>query len=103
MVLFILYVKADLENVKELVAPKNHQGCIDVRQSNGEEVREGVFVSEEHEHEVSGSPGTANFLLKWHPSERKQCQLDVKRDVKNITRTVKGEDSGEFVPIGKHS
>ncbi|TMW59661.1 hypothetical protein Poli38472_004730 [Pythium oligandrum] len=98
MVLFVLYVKADLENIDKLVAPAFHQWCIDVKESNGDETREGVVVSEEELLEVDGSRGEVHFLLKW-PGAKKQSQLTVVRDVKKLTRPVTGEDSGEYVPF----
>ncbi|KAJ0393540.1 hypothetical protein P43SY_000676 [Pythium insidiosum] len=98
MVLFVLYVKADLENVETLEAPQHHRWCIDVKESNGDEVREAVVVSDEELIDVDGSRGEVHFVLKW-PGAKKQSQLTVVRDVKKLTRAVRGEDSGEFVPF----
>lgn len=98
MVLFVLYVKADLENVEKLEAPQFHQWCLDVKESNGDETRKGVFVSDEEPLDVAGGRGEVHFLLKW-PGANKQSQLTVVRDVKKLTRAITGDDSGEFVPL----
>ena len=98
MVLFVLYVKADLENVERLEAPPLHRWCLDVQESNGEEQRKGVWVSDEEEYEVAGSRGNAHFLMKW-PGAKKESQMTIVRDVKKLTRVVTGEDSGEYVPF----
>lgn len=98
MVLFVLYVKADLENVEKLEAPPLHRWCLDVKEANGDEKREAVMVSDEELIEVDGSRGEAHFLLKW-PGAKKQSQLTVVRDVKKLTRVVTANDSGEYVPF----
>ncbi|KAF1786071.1 Protein of unknown function DUF866, eukaryotic [Phytophthora cactorum] len=89
MVLFVLYVKAELENVETLAAPPLHRWCLDVKEPRGDEKREAVFVSDEE---------AVHFTLKW-PGANKPSQLTVVRDVKKLTREVTGADSGEFVPF----
>lgn len=98
MVLFILYVKVELDNVKCIEIPKNHQWCLDLKQPTSDEVRKGVFVSEEEELEIENSRGTAHFLMKW-PGGKKNSQLTVMREVKNVTKDITLERSDEFVPI----
>lgn len=99
MVLYVLYVKADLENVGTLEAPPLHRWCLDVKEPTGDETRTGVFVSDEEVLEVAGGRGEAHFLLKW-PGAKQQAQLTVVHDVKKLKlRAVTGDDSGEFVPI----
>ncbi|OQS04086.1 hypothetical protein THRCLA_20979 [Thraustotheca clavata] len=98
MVLFVLYVKADLENIEKIEAPPLHRWCLDLKEPTGDERRQGVWVSEEEELEVSGSRGTAHFLMKW-PGAKKESQLTVVRDIKKLTRAIGAEDSGKFVPF----
>lgn len=98
MVMVVLYVKADLENVETLEAPPLHRWCLDVKESNGEEKREAVWVSDEELQEVAGGRGEAHFLLKW-PGAKKASQLTVVRDIKKLTRAISSTDSGEYVPF----
>ncbi|KAG6618548.1 DUF866 domain-containing protein [Phytophthora cinnamomi] len=98
MVLFVLYVKADLENVETLTAPELHRWCLDVKEPRGDEKREAVFVSDGDAVDVAGGRSEVNFTLKW-PGANKPAQLTVVRDVKKLTRAVTAADSGEFVPF----
>eukprot|EP01024_Parvocaulis_polyphysoides_P024997 TRINITY_DN22807_c2_g2_i1.p1 TRINITY_DN22807_c2_g2~~TRINITY_DN22807_c2_g2_i1.p1 ORF type:complete len:163 (-),score=28.22 TRINITY_DN22807_c2_g2_i1:75-563(-) len=98
MVMFLLYIKAELENIGSLKLPEGYSYCITVKNSAGEDVREGVYVSAAEEHEMAGSRGTANFVLKWVRDARSNASLNV-TEVKKVTREYTGEDSGQFVPI----
>ncbi|CEG47643.1 Uncharacterized conserved protein [Plasmopara halstedii] len=98
MVLYVLYVKANLENIETLTAPPLHRWCLDVKEPRGDEKREGVFVSDEEAVEVAGGRSEAHFTLKW-PGANKPSQLTVVRDVKKLTRDVTGADSDNFVPF----
>ena len=98
MVLFVLYVQAELENVETLAAPPLHRWCLDVKEPQSDETREAVMVSDEHEVDVAGGRGHVHFTLKW-PGASKPSQLTVMRDVKKLTRQVTGADSGAFVPF----
>ncbi|DAZ93247.1 TPA: hypothetical protein N0F65_007947 [Lagenidium giganteum] len=98
MVLFVLYVKAELENVDTLEAPPLHRWCIDVKDSTSDEKRDAVVVSDEEVVEVAGGRGDVHFTLKW-PGAKKPSQLTVVRDVKKLTRVITGNDSGEYVPF----
>jgi hypothetical protein len=57
---FLLMVKADLENVGTLSLAKGKHICLDVKESAGNEQRNGVYVSANDNHELAGSKGTAN-------------------------------------------
>jgi Eukaryotic protein of unknown function (DUF866) len=61
-----------------------------VKNSQGEDVRENVYVTSTEEHELAGSKGTANFVLKWAKDSRHQANLNVV-NVKNVTRDYTGE------------
>ena len=41
MVVFVLSIKADLENVEALVIPKDNRFCLDVASTDASETREG--------------------------------------------------------------
>ncbi|CAH0476931.1 unnamed protein product [Peronospora belbahrii] len=98
MVLFVLYIKVDLENVETLMAPAFHRWCLDVKEPRGDEKREAVVVSDEATVDIAGGRGAVHFTLKW-PGATKPSQLTVVRDIKNLTRHVTGADSGTFVPF----
>lgn len=86
---FLLYLKAELENISKLEVPEGGRFCIDVsdtsstaaarrqptpssrvaavsptqvKESAGSESRERVYVSSTDEHDLSGSKGKANFV-----------------------------------------
>jgi hypothetical protein len=90
---FLLCIKADVENIASLQPEEHHRWCLDVRsprttarmthrfihalmysthsvfahalsraqlkQSDGDEVRNGVYISDEEEHELNGSKARA--------------------------------------------
>lgn len=45
---------------------------LQVKNSVGEDVREGVVVDLAEQHDLDGSRGTANFVLKWDRSAKHQ-------------------------------
>ena len=57
---------------------------LQVKNSSGEDVREGVYVSSAEEHELAGSKGTANFVIKWVRDARNQANLNVVEDMKKV-------------------
>ena len=101
MPLFVLYVKADMENCTDFgpMSPASHWWTLDLKQSDGDEERSGVSVSRSEEVELKGNTSeTANFVMKW--SEKRYCSINVV-DVKGLTRTVTAEDveNQVFVPL----
>ena len=69
-----------------------------MKNSAGENAREGVRVTAAHLEELKDSRGTANFALKWEKDSRKAAYLNVV-PVKGYTRTVTAEDDGKWVPL----
>ena len=61
-----------------------------LQQSQGAERREGVEICENECHEINGSKGTANFIMKWAKDDRKQCTINIEH-VKKFTRAYGGE------------
>lgn len=98
MVLFLLCVKADLEGISSLQLPPGTQYCLTVKDSAGEDTRSGVYVSADEVHELAGSRGVANFVLKWAKDSKREAYLNIE-EVKNVTRPLTADDDGNFVPI----
>jgi hypothetical protein len=141
---FMLYIKADLENIAKIDVPLGHSFCIDVstiatqvvdcaerhlhcrtllvslsssscngnhqeqhataaasvplyclpfdvqvKESAGSETRERVHVTAAETHEMSGSKGTANFVMKFAKDSRHECSINVMQ-LKGVTRPVTG-------------
>lgn len=69
-----------------------------LKDSSGDDVREGVGVSASETHEMSGSRGSANFVMKWAKDARHEASLSVMQ-IKGVTRAFTAEDAGNFVPV----
>ncbi|KAF6266137.1 hypothetical protein COO60DRAFT_1475747 [Scenedesmus sp. NREL 46B-D3] len=95
---FLLYIKADLENIAKIDVPLGHSFCIDVKESAGSETRERVHVTAAETHDMSGSKGTANFVMKFAKDSRHECSINVMQ-LKGVTRAVTEDDEGKFVPV----
>ncbi|CAE7224008.1 unnamed protein product [Symbiodinium necroappetens] len=65
MPLIAMFVKAEMEGVERLVFPSDETWKLDVQQSGGTEIREGITIDPTNEEEIPNSKGTANFLIKW--------------------------------------
>ena len=61
---FVLFIKAELENVAKLIPSNNVLWKFDVVNAASER-KEGITVSASEEIELHGSRGTANFVMKW--------------------------------------
>lgn len=60
-----------------------------VKESAGAETRERVYVSATDEHELSGSRGSANFVMKFAKDARHECSINVMA-LKGVTRPATG-------------
>lgn len=69
-----------------------------VKDSQGEEVRERVYVTAAEEHDIPNSKGTANFIMKWAKDSKHVATLNVV-ELKGITRPYSAADDRQFVPI----
>eukprot|EP00877_Chromochloris_zofingiensis_P005867 jgi/Chrzof1/1533/Cz10g11130.t1 len=98
MPVFLLYVKGDLEHVAKITIPQDFRFNIDVQESAGTETRNGVYVTAAEDHELSGSKGTANYVMKWAKDSRKEAYINL-TEIKGVTRSYTGDDDGKFVPI----
>mmetsp|Transcript_9959 Transcript_9959/g.11568 ORF Transcript_9959/g.11568 Transcript_9959/m.11568 type:complete len:169 (+) Transcript_9959:78-584(+) len=84
MVFIALKIKADCEGVTKLRAPKEYPWCLKVRQSDGGEERDNeVFICSLESHDLTGSKGTAHFILKWDGA-KKESYINVVEEVKGL-------------------
>ncbi|KFM25772.1 UPF0587 protein C1orf123-like protein [Auxenochlorella protothecoides] len=95
---FTLSIKADLENIESISLPEDSSYTLTVKDSAGDDQREGVVVSPLEEQELSGSRGTAHFALKWSRDARHEASLSLQH-IKGVTRALTAADAGKFVPI----
>eukprot|EP00879_Flechtneria_rotunda_P010158 GHRR01010619.1.p1 GENE.GHRR01010619.1~~GHRR01010619.1.p1 ORF type:complete len:164 (+),score=32.79 GHRR01010619.1:95-586(+) len=95
---FLLYLKADLENVAKLEVPLPYRFCIDVKESAGSETRDRVYVTAAEEHDLAGSKGTANFIMKFAKDSRHECSINVQQ-LKGVTRAMSEDDENKWVPV----
>jgi hypothetical protein len=70
-----------------------------VKNSAGEDAKEGVRVTATEEHDLPGSRGTANFVCKWVRDAKHAASIVVETTVKGVTRDLTGEDEGAWVPV----
>lgn len=52
-----------------------------------------MYVTAAEEHELSGSKGTANFVMKFAKDSRHECSINVMQ-LKGVTRPATGGVSG---------
>mmetsp|Transcript_8134 Transcript_8134/g.27036 ORF Transcript_8134/g.27036 Transcript_8134/m.27036 type:complete len:162 (-) Transcript_8134:49-534(-) len=92
-----LCVSLEHENVQSFIVPQGHSFCLDVKQSDGDEERKGVWVSVNEENELQGSRGTANFIIRF-PDANKQSSLNVV-EIPKVTRPWTADDGSKMVPV----
>eukprot|EP00201_Polytomella_parva_P015907 CAMPEP_0175067258 /NCGR_PEP_ID=MMETSP0052_2-20121109/16990_1 /TAXON_ID=51329 ORGANISM="Polytomella parva, Strain SAG 63-3" /NCGR_SAMPLE_ID=MMETSP0052_2 /ASSEMBLY_ACC=CAM_ASM_000194 /LENGTH=164 /DNA_ID=CAMNT_0016334103 /DNA_START=64 /DNA_END=558 /DNA_ORIENTATION=- len=99
MPVFVLYIKADLENVESIKLPSSPRFCFDVQEAAGTEVLKGVWVSASEEYEVSGSKNhTVNLRMKFDKHSKKECTMNI-QSIPKFTRDYNFEDDRNFVPV----
>ncbi|KAL0584834.1 hypothetical protein ABG067_005278 [Albugo candida] len=98
MVLYLLYVSAELQDVEWLTMSSETSWHLNVMDPITRDIREGVVISERDVVPIAGGRSNANFVLTW-PGSQKASYITVVRDVKNVTRPIRGEDSGQYVPM----
>ena len=69
-----------------------------VKDSTGEDVREGVRVTSANEVDLPGSRGTAHFALKWARDAKHAAHLTL-APVKGVTRPYTAADDGAWVGV----
>eukprot|EP00919_Chromeraceae_sp_WS-2016_P050464 GHVR01119653.1.p1 GENE.GHVR01119653.1~~GHVR01119653.1.p1 ORF type:complete len:171 (+),score=35.73 GHVR01119653.1:35-514(+) len=97
MPLIAVRVKADLENVRSITFPENNLWCFDVKESNGEEVREKVTMITDEMFDLTNSRGTAHFIIKWDGSKH-QSTINIEQ-LKGVSNTYEEDNSGTFKTV----
>ena len=97
MPLFLLKIKADLENIAELSPQFENLWKFNIASTDGEE-RLGITVSKADVLELNGSKGDANYVMKWHKADSHQAYIKLV-DVKKVDGTYKAADSGTWVTL----
>lgn len=112
MVLFVVYMKAEFENVGSIALRKDRNLCISVRNPLSDfETREKVVFnpSEPVEQEEGARQSPHHFSIKWE-GNKKACILEYldagaaktalkKKKSKDVPRDLTEDDSGSWVPI----
>ena len=96
---YLLQVKAELEGVESLTPKAGNQWKLDV-QNDSSEVREAITVSSLDEHELEGSRGTANFVMRFNKGDQ-QSYLKLEKLVpkKHGDGIVTAAKSGTWVTV----
>ena len=99
--LFVLHLRATLENVESLKLPNGYEFCIDVKESAGEESRERVTLSAAEEHELPGSRGVAHLVVKFDKGSKHAANASVVMPIKGLTKPDGGvlTASDEWQPV----
>ena len=88
--LFVLHLRATLENVESLKLPNGYDFCVDVKESAGDEARERVTLSAAEEHELPGSRGVAHLVVRFDKGSKHAANASVVMPLKGVT----GPDGG---------
>jgi len=109
MVVYVLYIKADLEGVASLKLKQGANLCISVRNPlDHDQVREKVVIDtsalepKEHAKHEHHAEAPCHFAMKWDHDEPTRSTIQVlSLSPKNVTplREMESEDSGTFVPM----
>ena len=83
MVLLVLYIKATLENVREIHFPLSLPFHVNIKDPVGFEERENVTVDPQNVNELENSRGEAHFTVKFE-GQMKQSSIVVLDEVKNV-------------------
>jgi hypothetical protein len=101
MVLLVLYIKATLENVREIQFPLSLPFHVNIKDTVGFEERENVTVDPQNVNELENSRGEAHFTVKFE-GQMKQSSIVVLDEVKNVFKkeaSIPESEDGRFVPI----
>ncbi len=103
MPIFVIYCKAELGGIQEIVADlKNTSWCVDVSSLDGFDKRERVTIDPNDEIGLTGSRAMANFVVKFNRSV-KQATANVKiggcLEKGGGKARISAAQSGEWVPL----
>lgn len=114
MVLFLLHLKAELENVQSITINRSTRLCLSVRNPQSDyEVRDKVVVDPSTfvEQEESSREPPHHFSLRWEgnkkaatlvvlsQSEAKTAMKKLKKKAAAIAESYTADDSGQWVPL----
>eukprot|EP00210_Caulerpa_lentillifera_P001403 g1348.t1 len=97
MPLFLLCLKANLDNIARIELAPDYHFDVTVKNPESEDTRD-VVISTEELIPLSTGRATAHFVMKWDKSSKNEATLSV-LDVKGVTRVITSDDSDEFVPL----
>ncbi|KAL7065738.1 hypothetical protein ACR3K2_38180 [Cryptosporidium serpentis] len=98
MTIFILYIKADIDGINEIIFPSNYIWCIDIEQSAGPLTKNRITIDPNEKIPIENSRGTANYVMKWDGDKRYSTIRLI--ELKGITKMkYYNTDNGNFVPI----
>lgn len=97
MPIFLLKIKADLENIAVLSPQFENLWKFNIASQDGEE-RLGITVSKADVLELNGSKGDANYVMKWHKADSHQAYIKLV-DVKKADGTYKAAETGTWITI----
>eukprot|EP01038_Epipyxis_sp_PR26KG_P011755 gene11755-15729_t len=97
MPLFVLKIKADLENINRLIPLNDNLWTFNIQSSEGGDRRDNITVSSSDVMELEGSKGDANFIIKW-PGAKSQSYIKIV-SIKKNDGCYHADDSGNFVSI----
>jgi hypothetical protein len=86
---YVLSIKAELENVASLLPLNDVMWKFDITSSSSER-KEGITVCPSEELELSGSRGTANFVMRWK-GDKHESYIKVVHVKKVTTKYEAGE------------
>ena len=111
MVLFLLYIKAELENISKVSIKPDANICLSVKNPLSDfEKREKIVIDPQNIIEPEGREGECHFSLRWE-GNKKKCSLKIltKEQVKTALKKKKGisdkipreltGDDTDFVPV----
>mmetsp|Transcript_31907 Transcript_31907/g.53806 ORF Transcript_31907/g.53806 Transcript_31907/m.53806 type:complete len:158 (-) Transcript_31907:718-1191(-) len=94
---YLIKLKADLENIKQLIPLPENTWKFDIQSTDGGDTKEGITVTKGDVIPLDGSKGEANFVMKW-PGASAQSYMKIV-DVKNVEGNYPEHSSGEWVTI----
>ena len=76
MPVLILQVKMEIEGVEKICWPEDYYWCMDVKKSNGDDVRERITVCKTDKEEIPNTKNaTCNFMMKWEDDKQFSSEL----------------------------
>eukprot|EP01032_Pedospumella_encystans_P009182 gene9182-10836_t len=94
---YVLKIKADLENIKQLIPLPDNHWELTIQSADGCDTKEGVTISKGDVMELEGSRGDANFIMKW-PGNKQQAYIKIV-DIKGVTGNYTEDQAGKWITV----